>query len=98
MLLSSIAVQLSSREMIPPAVAYAWAWRIENEYPDELRQAAELWAENNPLPTVEVTGITLDQILEQTGVSIPAAIDILYVLSKSPADGRMILTRCARRD
>ena len=98
MLLSSIAVKLSTEEKIQPAVAYAWAWRIQNEYPDELRQAAECWVENKTLPQIEVTGISLEQVMAQTGMSVPAGIDILYVLTKSPTDGRTILTRCAHRD
>lgn len=84
--------------MLQPAVAYALAWRMQNEYPEDLRQAAELWAEDKPVPNVAVTGITLEQIQEQTGISVPGALDILYVLSKSPTDGRTILTRCMRRE
>jgi len=98
MLLSSLALQLSAKEMLQPAAAYALAWRIQNEYPEDLRQAAELWAEDKPVPNVAVTGISLEQIQNQTGTSISEALDILYVLSKSPTDGRTMLTRCARRD
>lgn len=98
MILSSLAVQLSTKEMLQPAAAYALAWRIQNEYPEDLRQAAELWAEDKPVPHVEVTGLSLEQIRRQAGLSVPKALDILYILSKSPTDGRSILTRCARRD
>lgn len=98
MVLSSLAVQLCEKELLQPAAAYAWAWRIQNDYPEDLRQAAELWAEGKPVPNVEITEISLEQIQRQTGISVPTALDILYVLSKSPADGRTILTRCMRRD
>ena len=98
MVLSSLVTQLCAKEMLQPAAAYALAWRIQNEYPADLRQAAELWAEDKPVPNVEVTEISLEQIQRQTGISVLGALDILYVLSKSPTDGRTILTRCARRD
>ena len=98
MVLSSLAAQLCVKEMLRPAAAYALAWRIQNEYPEDLRQAAELWVEDKPVPNVEVTEISLERIQRQAGLSVLEALEILYILSKSPTDGRSILTRCARRD
>ena len=91
MLLSSLAAQLVTRELAAPAQGWAWAWRIQNEYPALLREAAEAWAENKPLPNPE-------EVMEATGASAPQALELLYVLERSPSDGLTLLARCTRRD
>ena len=98
MLLSSLAVQLTLREKVSAPIAYSWAWRIQNEYPEDLRLAAEAWAENRALPEIDVTGISLQQVLLQTGDSVPNALELLYIVSKDPAEGRTLLARCTKRD
>ena len=98
MLLSSLAAQLITRELASPAQGWAWAWRIQNEYPASLREAAEAWAENKPLPNPQEGGHTLDGVMEATGASAPQALELLYVLERSAGDGLTLLTRCTRRD
>ena len=92
MLLSSLAAQLVTRELAAPAQGWAWAWRIQNEYPALLREAAEAWAENKPLPNPQ------EEVMEATGASAPQALELLYVLERSPSDGLTLLARCTRRD
>ena len=36
--------------------------------------------------------------MEATGASAPQALELLYVLERSPADGLTVLARCTRRD
>ena len=98
MLLSSLAAQLITRELATPAQGWAWAWRIQNEYSAPLREAAEAWAENKPLPNPQGGGHALDEVMKVTGASAPQALELLYVLEHSPADGLTLLSRCARRD
>ena len=98
MLLSSLSVQLITRELAAPAQGWAWAWRIQNEYPAPLREAAEAWAENRPLPNPQAGGRRLEEVMAATGASAPQALELLYVLEKSPADGLTLLARCTSRD
>lgn len=98
MLLSSIAVQLAKKEYAAPASAYVWAWRIQNEYPPELRAAAERWAEGLPEEPVTAAGVTLDGVRRRTGASVPQALELMYVLYRDPVEGNRLLDRCTRRD
>ncbi|MGI5928926.1 hypothetical protein [Pseudoflavonifractor sp.] len=98
MLLSSLAAQLITRELAAPAQGWAWAWRIQNEYPAPLREAAEAWVENRPLPNPQGGGCSLEEVMEATGATAPQALELLYVLERSPSDGLTLLARCTRRD
>lgn len=98
MTVSALAVQLTLREKAAAPNAYSWAWRILSEYPESLRLAAEAWAEEKELPEVSITEITLEQVLRRTGSSVPQALELLYVISKDPSEGRNLLARCTRRD
>ena len=98
MLLSSLAAQLITRELADPAQGWTWAWRIQNDYPAPLRQAAEAWAENRPLPDPQCGGRSLSAVMRATGASAPQALELLYVLSRNSSDGLTLLTRCTQRD
>lgn len=98
MLLSSLSAQLVTRELVDPVLGNAWAWRIQHDYPAALREAAEAWAENRPLPEVQMADQTLSSVMAATGASAPQALELLYVFSRSTADGFDLLARCTRRD
>lgn len=97
MQLSTLAVQLLTREHADAPNSWVWAWRIENEYPPTLRAAAEAWARQQPVPPVEAAGVSLAQIQQATGVSVPQALELLYVCTKNPGDGLQLLSRNAHR-
>ena len=94
----ALSLQLRKEERVSPLAAHSWAWRIQNEYPEALRLAAEAWAQGEQIPAVEITGITLEQVLRQTGDRVPGALELLYVMSRDPAKGRDLLARSTRRD
>ena len=99
MLLSSIALQLVQQEHVSPTQAYAWAWRIQNEYPPALQAAAERWAEGLPAePATEAGEMSLEVIQQRSGATVPQALELLYVLHRDPVEGRQLLARCTRRD
>lgn len=94
----ALSLQLRKEEKISPLAAHSWAWRIQNEYPEPLRRAAEAWAQGEAVPDVDVTGITLQQVCRRTGESVPAALELLYVMYRDPSEGRDLLARTAPRD
>lgn len=98
MLLSSLAAQLITRELATPAQGWTWAWRIQNQYPVPLREAAEAWAESRPLPNPQCGGRSLEEVMAALGASAPQALELLYVLEHSPSDGLTLLSRCTPRD
>ena len=98
MLLSTLATQLVTRELVSPAQGLTWAWRIQHEYPLSLLQAAEAWAENRPLPDPQYNGRSLSAVIRATGASVPQALELLYVFSRNPSDGLTLLARCTKRD
>ena len=71
MTVSALAVQLTLREKVAAPNAYSWAWRIQNEYPESLRLAAEAWAEEKELPEVSITEITLAEVAYIPSTKIP---------------------------
>lgn len=94
----ALSLVLCQKEGISPLVAHSWAWRIQNEYPESLRQAAEAWAMGEEIPPAEVVGETLDQVIRQTGANVPEALELMYVMSRDPAEGLDLLARSTRRD
>lgn len=98
MTVSALAVQLCRRNNMSSVAAYSAAWRILNEYPPELRSAAEAWAENRDLPEVSVNDISLSLVINNTGENVPAALELLYVISKDPDNGIELLCLCTKHD
>lgn len=94
----SLAVELRKRERVSSAAACTKAWRIQNEYPDQLRRAAEAWAENSKIPPVEVANLTLEKVMQQARISVPEALEILYIIHKDEAAGKTLLMRCTPKD
>ena len=98
MIRSALSLALMDKELISAAEASCWAWRIQNDYPPELRAAAEAWAQEEAVPSMEVTGITLEQVRRMTGEDVPHALEFLYVISRDPVEGRDVLARSTLRD
>lgn len=77
--------------------AYCRAWRIENEYPPQLKTAAEQWLRDET-PEMEVEGYRLSTLLSCTGGNVPKALELMYVLSKDVSEGLNIVAYCSPRD
>jgi hypothetical protein len=82
-----LAMNLRETAKLGAVKAQVWAWRIENEYPEELRFAAEKWAENGQIPDIEIAEVTFDQVLRSTKASVTEAFELMYVLSRDPYAG-----------
>ena len=95
---SKNALALMKRTHVYPGNAWVQAWRIENEYPDDLRDAAEAWVEDRPVGDPQAAGRSLSDIRRSTGVSVPDALEFLYVLRHDPESGNLMLGNCTRRD
>ena len=89
---------ISERMYLVPIIAKKWKWRILNEYPEDLKNAARAWAAGEPVPDVEYGNISLEKIKKGTGADILNALDLLYIMSKDPISGNYIFSRTARRD
>ena len=81
-----------------PAVSKLWMWRIQNEYPEELKNLVRSWASNETLLKVEYNDVSLERILNGTSLNFLEAVDLLYILYKDPAAGYDIFSRSLRRD
>ncbi len=93
-----LALNIRQTANLGAVEAQVWAWRIENEYPEELRFAAEKWAENGQIPDIEIAEVTFDQVLRSTKASIQEAFELMYVLSRDPFAGTRLLENCTLRD
>lgn len=98
MMLSELALALMSRSDVDPVQGFTWAWHIQHDYPAELREAAEAWAQNRPVGNPQVDDMTLEGIMRSTGTSVPQALEVLYVFTCDVSGGQEIIEFCARRD
>lgn len=87
MKITTLALKLSEADTASSGMLYAWAWRILNEYPENLRAAVLKWAEGEPVPELEVNGMTLERALKISKASVPCAIEMLYVAGKDEREG-----------
>ncbi len=98
MSISQLALILSRKLLLKPSEAFCRSWRILNEYPQALREAMLSWAQDADVPHTEISGFDLKRVMDQSGLSAPDALEIMYVMSRSLNDGVGILARCTPRD
>lgn len=98
MSLSQLALILCQKLLLKPSEGFCRAWRVLNEYPQELKDALLSWAQDADLPHTQISGFELQRVMEQGGLSAPDALEIMYVMSRSLNDGVAILSRCTPRD
>ena len=96
--LAQIAQRLCESEFAPPAVAFAWAWRIKNQYPDQLARAAEDWVRNRPIEDVSVGKLALSTVQQMTGSTVPQALELMNLIEHDPIHGHAILAKCTIMD
>lgn len=89
---------ISKKMNFSPAISKKWKWRILNEYPETLKQLVRAWANDEILPATEYNNVSIERILNGTGLDFIEALDLLYILYKDPASGYDIFTRSLRRD
>ena len=53
--------------------------------------------ENEQIPEIEYSRISLEMAMQGIGLDILEAVDLLYITSKDPLHGYEIFTRFARR-
>lgn len=97
MSISSLAARLATEELLPPVLAWTWAWRIEKEYPEHLRRAANDWAVRRSIQNRRVAA-SIRTIQCATGCSLIAALELLSVEEKNAPDAMMLLARTTLRD
>lgn len=97
MSISLLAAMLATEELLPPVLAWTWAWRIEREYPEQLREAANAWAEHKEIQNGKLAA-AIRSIQIATGCSLIAALELLAVEEKSKSDAMMLLARSTHRD
>jgi len=95
--ISLLAAMLSTAELLPPVLAWTWAWRIEREYPEHLRAAANDWAEHREIQNARIAA-AIRSIQVATGCSIIAALELLAIEEKSEPEAQMLLARSTHRD
>lgn len=75
---------------MPVMIAKKWQWKILHEYPEELKNVIRQWAINENLSEVNCEGISLGDVINGTGSGILEAVDLLYIISKDPVQGKRI--------
>jgi hypothetical protein len=86
-----LAYGIVKKAKISPIMAKIIAWRVENEYPNDLRELVWAWIEGRDLPKVEYNNISMERAMNALNISNPLdAAELLYVMSKDPAEGYMI--------
>lgn len=90
--------KLISRKLhILPVIAKKWQWRILHEYPEDLREAVYQWAADGIVQPVSYNEVTLEDIINGTGLNFLEAVDLLYIICKDPVNGYEIYARSVRR-
>lgn len=72
------------------AIASAMAWRILNQYPENLRTAAFALAQGE-LPEAKAGAFSLKDVMEITGLKDFEALEILYIIGEDAAAGGNLL-------
>ena len=84
-----------SREMkSSPAASHVWKWRVINEYPENLKEAARAYAMGEAIPNVEYNGVTLEFITENAHLDFFNSLELLYIISSDPESGFEIFDSC----
>lgn len=92
-----LANLLTRRFRLSRAAGCTTAWRILNEYPEELREAAVQLAKGET-PTVTVRDLTVEEIAAMTGAGPLEALELMYVLTADKSAGETLLLRLSRHD
>lgn len=88
---------ISQKLNILPVIAKKWQWRILHEYPDDLREAVYQWTADGSVQSVSYNEVSLEDIINGTGLNFLEAVDLLYIIFKDPVNGYRIYARSVRR-
>lgn len=89
---------ISSKMKLNPIVSRKWQWKILNEYPEPLKELVLAWAKDETLPLVKYSNVSVERIINGTGLDFLEAVDLLYIIYKDPLSGYDIFSSFLRRD